>query len=173
MIQEVSDASSSSSSSSDSDSDDKETTKVPASVAKAKAAEVSKTIVPPVAQVPAEKPSAIAEKKPKKPKEKKQKPAASSTTITTIDAAPTSQANPAESSSVPDVTLPPAQPLPEVATATVQKEKNKNEAWYFRTVASQYANDLDKLRTAPDFKGKESVEVLRWAMRLGVEYLDV
>jgi len=134
---------------------------------------VSKTIAAPAVQVSAEKPLTLAEKKTKKPKEKKQKLVASSTTTTTVDAAPMSEATPADISSVPDVVSLPAAPLPDVATATVQKEKNKNEAWYLRTVASQYANDLDKLRTAPDFKGKESVEVLRWAMRLGVECLDV
>jgi len=134
---------------------------------------VPKTTVPPVAQVLIEKPLPLAEKKTKKTKEKKQKPIASSTTLTTVDAAPTSEVTPADISSVPDVVSLPAAPLPDVAAATVQKEKNKNEAWYLRSVASQYANDLDKLRTAPDFKGKESVEVLRWALRLGVECLDV
>jgi len=115
----------------------------------------------------------LAEKKTKKPKEKKQKLVASSTTTTTDEPTQLSQTKPTEASSIPDVVSLPAAPRPDVATATVQKEKNKNEAWYLRTVASQYANDLDKLRTAPDFKGKESVEVLRWAMRLGVECLDV
>jgi len=125
------------------------------------------------AEISNEKPSTTAEKKTKKVKEKKQKSTAPSTTTSTIRTAQLSQTEPAKVFSVPNVTSPPAQPLPDVATATIQKEKNKNEAWYLRTVAAQYANDLDKLRTAPDFKGKESVEVLRWAMRLGVECLDV
>jgi hypothetical protein len=37
-----------------------------------------------------------------------------------------------------------------------------------RTITEQYAEDLDKLRQAQDFKGKESVEILRRALRLGV-----
>jgi ribosome assembly protein 3 len=136
---------------------------------------VPKTTASPVApaQVSAEKPSAPAEKKSKKTKEKKQKPEAPSTTTSTEITPSTSQTKPMEAPLVPDVPAPPARPLPDVATTTIPKEKNKNEAWYLRTVASQYATDLDKLRTAPDFKGKESVEVLRWAMRLGVECLDV
>lgn len=50
-----------------------------------------------------------------------------------------------------------------------EKEREAFTNWYLRTLTTQYANDLDKLRTAPDFRGdKASVEVLRSALKCGV-----
>jgi hypothetical protein len=60
--------------------------------------------------------------------------------------------------------------LPELAEI-----KDKDPAftqWYMRTITEQYAEDLDKLRQAQDFKGKESVEILRRALRLGIVCFD-
>ena len=47
-------------------------------------------------------------------------------------------------------------------------EPDDFEAWYLRAVTEQYANDLDKVRQAPDFKDS-SVSILVKALRQGAE----
>jgi len=101
--------------------------------------------------------------KPRKPKNTK--PKSQPVAPVVAETSPDPDAEPTEPATVPDHPI-----IVETPVLTARdKEKEAFTNWYLRTLTTQYANDLDKLRTAPDFRGdKASVEVLRTALKCGV-----
>lgn len=63
------------------------------------------------------------------------------------------------------------QPRSALSLQTVVTEKIRSDftKHYMQRITSEFAEDLDKIRGADDFKGTESVEVLIRALRQGVE----
>lgn len=164
---EVADSSSSSSlSSSDSDSEPEvkpEITPQP----KATNAVLLKAVVPPEPQNLASKavtqfPETLEQpKKAKKQKKENAKPQPAVAELAQLSP----KAEEPEAMPVPAPVI--KAPTPPMTAKDKEREAFTN--WYLRTLTTQYANDLDKLRTAPDFRGdKASVEVLRSALKCGV-----
>lgn len=67
-----------------------------------------------------------------------------------------------ELESVPDDNTPAV-----TTTHTTQEAEDAFAAYYLSRVTTEFADDLDKIRTAPDFRGDASLPLLIYALQQG------